>query len=91
MTTHNIKCIHELFEDKIIGNKPWEMRWNDRNYKVGDILIQHEIGDTDLLYTGRTFNETVIYMMEGPRYGLREGWVIMTTFGGFLTTPEKFK
>jgi Domain of unknown function (DUF3850) len=88
MTTHNIKTIHEYFQAKVNGDKPWEMRWNDRDYKKGDILIHHEIDD-ELVPTGRTFNEQVIYITEGPLYGLIKGWVIMSTFGGFLTVPDK--
>ena len=34
-----VKCLPEYFEAARVGIKPWELRYNDRNYAVGDLLI----------------------------------------------------
>lgn len=37
-----VKCLPEYFEAARVGIKPWELRYNDRNYAVGDLLIMRE-------------------------------------------------
>lgn len=34
--THHLKILPEYFEEVIAGKKPFEIRFNDRNFKVGD-------------------------------------------------------
>lgn len=36
-TVHNIKIAYRWFIRKLKGEKPWELRLNDRNYQRGDI------------------------------------------------------
>lgn len=35
-----VKCISPFFEEVKAGNKPFEIRYNDRDYQTGDILVQ---------------------------------------------------
>lgn len=46
-----VKCLPEYFEAARVGIKPWELRYDDRNYAVGDLLIMREWKDGK--YTGR--------------------------------------
>lgn len=50
-----------------------------------DTLTLHEVFSRyeDIMYTGRTTNKSVIYVLQGPILGLKEGWVIMG-----LSTPK---
>ena len=41
--THNIKLDHKYFDDVKSGTKKVELRKNDRDYKVGDILILEDV------------------------------------------------
>jgi len=54
---HELKTWPEYFEEILTGKKTFEVRKNDRDYKVGDTLILKEfklIGiDDKLNYTGR--------------------------------------
>ncbi|WP_081299346.1 DUF3850 domain-containing protein [Gilliamella sp. Gris1-4] len=43
MTTHELKIKSEYFMDVARCQKKAEIRYNDRNYKVGDILNLYEI------------------------------------------------
>lgn len=81
--------IHELKSDPVAmfsEKKTFEIRFDDRNYQVGDKLVLRETVHTGaemkdgapLEYTGRTAEMDVRYIMRGPVYGLAEGWVIMS-------------
>ena len=40
--THELKTYPKYFQETIEGNKPFEIRKNDRNFQVGDVLILKE-------------------------------------------------
>ena len=42
---HNLKIKSEYFVSIINGNKTAEIRYNDHNYQVGDILVLNEIDE----------------------------------------------
>ncbi len=79
---HKVKCWSEFFQMKWDGKKDWELRKNDRNYKVGDFLIQEE-GDVqhdDFVRTGRVLTEQITYILKDqPQFGLEKGYCIMST------------
>lgn len=85
--------IHELKTDPIpfqatkLGLKPYEVRFNDRDFKTGDELILKETKYTGghmfaspdqypLIYTGRELVREIAHVLTG--YGLADGWVILT-------------
>lgn len=84
--------IHELKTDKIPFAAIWnestkfDMRPDDRDFKINDILILKETKYTEaaikkgkpLLYTGRSIFAKITYIMRGPVYGLMDGWVLMS-------------
>lgn len=76
-----------------------ELRVNDRNFQVGDILLLEEtrysatemrMQGKPLEYTGQVFNVKVSHVLYGPWYGLPDGMCIMSLFGGFLE-PESLR
>lgn len=83
---HNLKTDPGVFEQTAIGNKPWEIRLNDRNFKVGDYVLLLETkysgeamrNGKPLVYTGREYKFQIRYIMHGPAYGLKMDWVIMS-------------
>jgi len=58
-----LKCWPPYFQDVVDGKKTFEVRVNDRNYKVGDTLHLREWKPETKTYTGRTFNVNVTYIM----------------------------
>ena len=82
---HDVKCWPEYFEAVRDGRKPFDLRFNDRDYRVGDRLRLREWspeGD----YTGRELSESITYILVGPFFnpshdkvspGLTDGWVIL--------------
>lgn len=76
MNIHNLKIAPRWFEDVKSGNKNFEVRINDRDYKVGDILILNEF--LDGFYTGRKIERTISYIFYGkPKYGIINGFCIL--------------
>ncbi|MCK4706135.1 MAG: DUF3850 domain-containing protein [Gammaproteobacteria bacterium] len=85
MEQHELKKDPQVFSDSWAGLKTFEIRLNDRDYRIGDVLILKETASTGeemkngapLEYTGRQLTRRVDYILDG--YGLNEGWVIMST------------
>jgi len=63
--THELKCWPPWFQDVQDGKKTFEVRKNDRGYKVGDILMLREWKPETKTYTGRICNVKVTYIMPG--------------------------
>lgn len=87
---HELKIIPQYFEAVVKGIKTFELRKNDRDYKVGDTLLLKEwnIGEIDLTgpepivtqeqgYTGREVERKIAYILQGGRYGLHKNFVIL--------------
>ena len=56
------------------GKKGFEVRFNDRNYQVNDILHLQEWTNGE--YTGREMEVEVTYLLDDPNY-CKDGYVIM--------------
>ncbi len=73
---HHLKCIHDFFEQVWIGNKPFELRKDDRGYSVGDVLVLNETqfrGDRP----ARWIKAEVTYVLSGDPWLARD-YVAMT-------------
>lgn len=71
---HQIKLAAMFFDDVASGRKSFEIRKNDRGYKVGDILEMMEFKSGK--ETGRMIRAKVTYMME-EHTGIEEGYCVM--------------
>ena len=94
MTIHELKCWPEFFEPIVSGVKTAELRYNDRNYRVGDVLILREWDPPTARtvergggnYTGRTCRRRVSHIVYGvgsvgaiaPLKGLNANYVMMS-------------
>lgn len=76
---HYIKIKPRYFMDIESGIKTFEIRFNDRNYKVGDILYLQEFCGGE--YTGRELRREIVYMTDDPEY-CKEGYVVLGLEGG---------
>jgi uncharacterized protein YqfB (UPF0267 family) len=81
MTLHKLKTWPKFYQAIEEGRKTFEVRENDRGFRVGDTLRLFEFEpDTDD-YTGRSIDVRVEYILEGeifPRFGIAPGWVVMS-------------
>jgi hypothetical protein len=62
---HHLKTWPVYFQPIWDGRKPFELRKNDRDYKIGDTLILEEYHPEGQFYTGRIIKATVPYILEG--------------------------
>ena len=83
-----LKTDPDLFQQSVEGKRDWEIRLNDRNFQVGDILILKETkfsgkemkDGAELIYTGRELKSKVISIFdnENSGFGLEKDWVILS-------------
>jgi len=77
MKTVDKKILPNFFEDVKKGIKTFEVRKDEDNIQVGDILILKE-WEADK-YTGRELKKEVAYVLRDiPQYGLQEGHCIIS-------------
>lgn len=74
---HELKTLPEYFEEVFMGHKNFEARKNDRDYKLGDTLILKEF-ESHKGYTGRQLARTVNYILHGGKFGIEEGYCVMS-------------
>ena len=80
---HTLKTWPQPLEAVRAGKKTFEVRKNDRNYKVGDFLILMEWNPEELCFTGNEVDVIVTYILKADDipneygFGLTPGTVIM--------------
>lgn len=83
--THELKTLPEPFTAVLEGRKRYEIRVNDRDFKVGDELHLAEWDPGPLKfptrpqgYTGRECTVRVTYMTPGGQWGLPANVCVMS-------------
>lgn len=72
---HELKIAPEYFEKVVSKEKLFEIRYNDRNFQVGDTLKLQEYQDGT--YTGRIIYVKVTYILQGFE-GLQPNYVVLS-------------
>ncbi|CEQ19681.1 ASCH/PUA domain-containing protein [Paraclostridium sordellii] len=75
MELHELKILPEYYEKVISGEKSFEVRKDDRQFSVGDLIRLKEF-DKD--FTGRDYLVKIIYKLNGGNYGLEKGYCILS-------------
>ena len=83
---HELKTDQIVFEETWNENKLFEIRKNDRDFKIGDTLWLRETvfsgkemsQGKPLKYTGRVVWFDIQYILTVPVYGVRDGWCVMS-------------
>lgn len=76
---HQLKIIPKYFKEIVDGNKNFEIRRNDRGFKIGDTLILKEYDPIKKNFTGNYAKATVMYILKDKDFpiGIKEGYCIM--------------
>ena len=78
---HELKCHPIYFERIVSGQKKFEVRKNDRNFQVGDILILKEY-DPEKGWSPngyhKVYSAKVVYI---ETYAQQEGYVVLGIVG----------
>lgn len=70
--THELKILPEYFEAVTSGRKRFEIRKNDRDYKVCDRLYLREWNGEN--FTGNSYKAEVTYITD---YAQKDGYVVL--------------
>jgi hypothetical protein len=74
---HNLKTWPLSFDAIRRAVKSFDIRLNDRDFKVGDNLILEEYDPVSKKKTGKHCRRIVTYILEGGEFGLPKGYVCM--------------
>ena len=77
LKTHELKTWPDFFRKVVSGEKPFEIRVNDREYEVGDTVVLREFDPAKATYSGSQVVVLVTYLLIGGQFGIQPGWVIM--------------
>lgn len=75
---HYLKTWPEYFEKIASGEKTFEVRKNDRDFKVGNWLLLREWDPIEGEYTGDWDVKKVDYILKGGEFGIHEDFVVMS-------------
>lgn len=76
MKTHKLKLNIAFCDEVLSGAKTFEIRKNDRNFKMGDLIEFKPVDDDEVGYhkvQNRTYKITYIL----DNWGLKEGYVVL--------------
>lgn len=59
MKIHEVKTNSGIFQEVWMGRKFAELRWDDRDYKIGDILVQKEWKLRNRQFTNRSVSAKI--------------------------------
>ena len=80
--THELKCWQPFFGHLLDGSKRFDVRFNDRHFRVGDQIKFREWLPDERCYTGQTLLMRVRYILNprpdrDPDCGLVAGYVVL--------------
>ena len=75
---HELKTYSEHYQAVKEGIKKFEVRKNDRDFKVGDRLFLACYDPNDRKYVNRGLIKCdVTYILHGPQFGIKKGYCVM--------------
>jgi hypothetical protein len=72
---HELKCIDPYFAHVALGLKTFEVRKNDRDFNVGDVLLLSRLRRDGL--TGERVRVDVVHVLEGGAFGIADGYCVL--------------
>jgi hypothetical protein len=75
--THELKTWPEYFDAVFERKKTFEVRKNDRDFEVGDILILRRFDPSLGAFTGGLCGREVTYILQGGQFGIEPGHVVL--------------
>lgn len=75
---HTLKCWPEVFKVSKKRVKTAEYRLNDRDYQVGDVLVQQEWDPEAKQYSGEMISQRITHIVHGCQFGIPQDYVVMS-------------
>lgn len=76
MKIHELKTIQPYFDSTWSNMKTFEVRKDDRDYNLGDLLLLKEYHVSNESYSGHEILAEITYILRDKRY-VKEGYVIL--------------
>lgn len=70
--THELKTQQPYYDDVLSGRKSFELRRDDRDFKLGDLLLLREFNPR-YGFTGETQSFDIVYILRNSQF-LKEGY-----------------
>ena len=83
-SVHELKCWPAYFAAVRAGGKPFEIRRNDRDFAVGDLVILQEYDPEADTYTGQVEERLITFLLSEEDFGVVHGFVAI----GFGRLPQ---
>lgn len=77
MKIHRVKCFERWFAEVTTGLKPFEIRKNDRDYQVGDLLELNETKDGEYSARAALYKITSVMPSEDFPDGIKAGYAVL--------------
>lgn len=77
MAKHELKIWPEYFEPVFHRVKNFEVRKNDRDFKVGDIIVLRQFDPIKSEYVGGICGREISYVMDGGKFGVESGYCVL--------------
>lgn len=74
MKTHELKTNLNILKMYLVAIKTFEVRKNDRNFEVGDIITLREFENGK--FTGKSINVEIVYILNDEEY-CKESYVVL--------------
>lgn len=74
--THYLKCIEPYFTEVWEGRKPFEFRYNDRDFKIGDEIYLQKYNPETQAYLGFEIRCDITYILQ-DYIGLKTDYCIL--------------
>lgn len=81
---HELRTWPSFFQAILDRRKTFEIRRNDRDFAVGDMLVLQEWNPTEDFYTMRSLRAEITYVMYGGRFGIDPEFCVL----GFTSFEE---
>lgn len=75
--THYLKTVQPFFDEVKNGAKTFEVRRNDRDFRVGDSMVLQEYDSKTNAYSGEEIHCAITYVLN-EFYGLQEGYSVLS-------------
>lgn len=75
MRVHELKIKDKYYDRILIGQKGFEVRLNDRDYQVGDILSLLPTAEDNIVFECSPIIAKIKYIHQG--LGMAEGYVVL--------------
>ena len=78
MKLHELKIKEEYLEDIKSGKKTFELRKNDRNYQVGDLIHFVQVNGKEYSSYSRNLYRIVYILQDVAQYGLDKDYCVLS-------------